>query len=133
MEAYNCYYFQTKSGRSQVEEFIDSLSESACRQYFSKVDLLETFGHKLPAPHAKKIENREKIYELRFSDKAGIIRVLYFFFAGNNIIFTNAFIKKTQKTPKKEIETAISRKKSFLKNKLEKKSVSKHISKLKKK
>jgi len=133
METYNCYYFQATSGRCPVEQFIDSLSESACRQYFSKVDLLETFGHKLPTPHAKKIESKEKIYELRFNDKAGIIRILYFFFDGNNIIFTNAFVKKTQKTPKREIETAINRKKSFLEYKLEKRSVKKHVNKLKKK
>lgn len=133
METYNCYYYQAKSGKCSVEEFIDSLSESSCRQYFSKVDLLETFGHKLPMPHAKKIENKEKIYELRFNDRAGVVRILYFFFDGNNIIFTNAFVKKTQKTPRKEIETAINRKRSFLIYKLEKKSVGKHISKLKKK
>ncbi len=133
MQTYNCYYFQSKSGRCPVEEFIDSLSESACRHYFSKVHLLETFGHKLPMPHAKKIDSKEKIYELRFNDRAGIVRVLYFFFDGNNTILTNAFIKKRQKTPRKEIETAISRKKLFLENKLEKKSASKHVSKLKKK
>jgi len=133
MDTYNCYYYQAKSGKCHVEEFVDSLSESACRQYFAKVDLLETFGHKLPTPHAKKIDNKEKIYELRFNDRGGAVRILYFFFDGNNIIFINAFIKKKQKTPRKEIETAISRKKSFLENKLAKKSVTKHISKLKKK
>jgi len=133
METYNCYYYQASSGRCPVEEFVDSLSEPSCRQYFSKVDLLETFGQQLPTPHAKKIESREKIYELRFNDRAGAVRVLYFFFDGNNIIFTNAFVKKTQKTPRKEIETAIKRKRLFLIYKLEKKSVRKHISKLKKK
>ena len=133
MKICSCYYYQTKSGKCQVEEFIDSLSESSCRQYFSKVDLLETFGQKLPRPHAKKVEKKEKVYELRFSDRGGAIRVLYFFFEGNSAVFTNAFNKKTQKTPKKEIETAINRKKSFLTNKLGKKSVRKHIDKLKKK
>ena len=133
MEKYNCYYYQSKNGRCLVEEFIESLSEASCRQYFAKVNLLETFGHKLPMPHAKKIESKEKIYELRFNDKSGIIRVLYFFFEGNNIIFTNVFVKKTQKTPKKEIEIAIDRKKMFLSYKLEKRTVKKYISKVKKK
>jgi len=31
---------------------------------------------------------------------------LYFFYHGREIILTNGFIKKTQKTPKKEIELA---------------------------
>lgn len=60
MKICSCYYYQTKSGKCQVEEFIDSLSKSSCRQYFSKVDLLETFGQKLPTPHAKKVEKKEK-------------------------------------------------------------------------
>ena len=132
MEIYNCYYFQTQSGRCPVEEFVDSLSESALRQYFSKINLLEAFGRALPMPHAKKIENKEKIYELRFNDRAGIVRILYFFFDGNNIILTNAFAKKTQKTPRREIETAIKRKRLFLAYKIEKKPI-KPADKLKKK
>lgn len=35
-----------------------------------------------------------------------ISRVLYFFVIGKQIILTNGFIKKTQKTPKSEIELA---------------------------
>jgi phage-related protein len=84
-------------------------------------------------PHAKKIESKEKIYELRFNDNNGIIRILYFFFDGNNIIFTNAFVKKRQKTPKKEIEIAISRKKLFLTRNSSKKAVKVHVKKKKNK
>lgn len=34
-------------------------------------------------------------------------RILYFFMEGQKIIFTNGFMKRTQKAPRKEIETAI--------------------------
>ncbi len=44
-----------------------------------------------------------------------ISRVLYFFYVGNKIILTHGFIKKTQKTPREEIEKAKAYRKDFLK------------------
>ena len=41
--------------------------------------------------------------------------VLYFFMEGRRIVFTNGFQKKTQKTPRKEIETAIRYRADYLK------------------
>lgn len=43
------------------------------------------------------------IFEIRAKQGSGITRVLYFFYSGSRIILTNGFVKKTQKTPKKEI------------------------------
>jgi len=48
----------------------------------------------------------EGIFELRIKVGSDISRVLYFFIAGNKIILTNGFIKKTQKTPTAEIDRA---------------------------
>lgn len=95
-----------------VRDFVDSLDIVAQRKFFYKVELLEEFGKSLPEPHTKHLE--DGIYELRFKSSAGAIRVLYFFFIGSKIILTNAFKKKTQKTPKKEIELAKQRRKTYL-------------------
>ncbi len=46
------------------------------------------------------------IFELRAKVGSNISRVLYFFVVGRKIIITNGFVKKTQKTPKNEIELA---------------------------
>lgn len=113
MANYVCYYFITESGKSPVEEFIDSLDYKTQRKFFFKKGLLEEFGHKLPYPHAKYIG--EEIYELRFEGREETIRVLYFFYHKNEIIFTNGFIKKSNKTPAREKELAFERKKAFLK------------------
>ncbi|OQX80948.1 MAG: hypothetical protein B6D56_03910 [Candidatus Omnitrophica bacterium 4484_70.1] len=112
MGNFKCYYYKTKEGKSPVEEFIDSLDKKTQLKFFYKKELLEEFGHKLPSPHAKYIG--DNIFELRFKGIEGQIRVLYFFFYKNTIIFTNGFIKKTKKIPKREKQVAINRRKEFL-------------------
>jgi len=84
---YICFYFTTEAGKAPVEEFIDSLDYSTQRKFFFKKGLLEEFGQRLPYPHAKYIG--DDIYELRFEGKEGTIRVLYFFYHKDEIIFTN--------------------------------------------
>jgi len=74
--------------------------------------LLEEFGHKLPQPHAKYLG--DSIFELRFSGVEGSVRVLYFFFHQDKAILTNGFLKKNNRTPKREKELAIERRKTFL-------------------
>ena len=55
-------------------------------------------------PYSKHLS--EGIFELRAKVGSDITRVLYFFYVERHIILTNGFIKKTQKTPPKEIERA---------------------------
>ena len=55
-------------------------------------------------PYSEELE--DGIFELRAKVGSDISRVLYFFVVGRKIILTNGFIKKTQKTPKSEIELA---------------------------
>lgn len=104
--------YLVKGKRKPAKEFIDSLDIWTQRKFFVKKELLEAFGHKLPEPHAKYL--KDGIFELRFSGKEGKIRVLYFFFHEDKAIFTNGFIKKTQKIPKKQLKIAIKDRKSFL-------------------
>lgn len=112
MAPYRSFYFTADSGDSPVETFIDSLDYKTQRKFFFKVGLLEEFGPKLPYPHSRYIG--DDIFELRFEGIEGAIRVLYFCFYKDEVIFTNGFIKKSNKTPKKERELAIERKRLFL-------------------
>jgi phage-related protein len=80
-------------------------------KFFFVVELLEEFGRELPFPHAKYIG--DEIFELRFESLQGAIRVLYFFFDGEKAVLTNGFIKKSNKTPPKEKETAIGRRENY--------------------
>lgn len=54
------------------------------------------------------------IFEIRAKVGSDIARVLYFFVIGKKIVLTNGFIKKTQKTPKNEIESAKKYRNDFL-------------------
>lgn len=112
MAPYRCFYYTTESGDSPVEKFINSLDYKTQRKFFFKAGLLEEFGPRLPYPHAKYID--DDIYELRFEGFEGTIRVLYFFFHKDEIIFTNGFIKKSNKTPKNEKGLALERRRLFL-------------------
>jgi len=114
MALYTTYYFQAESGRIPVKEFINSLDDRTQRKFFYVRALLEEFGYRLPLPHAKHIG--DEIFELRFSGAVGSIRILYFFFHRESIVFTNGFIKKSNRLPKKEKIIAIERMKVFLEN-----------------
>ena len=70
---------------------------------------------KVPKQYFKKLINTDEIWEVRVSVGKNIFRLLGFFQGNNLIILTNAFQKKTQKTPKSMIKIAEQRKKEYLK------------------
>lgn len=55
------------------------------------------------------------IFELRFHIATNTVRVLYFFFSGNNPIITSGFINKIQKTPQQEIKLERTFRQDFVK------------------
>lgn len=113
MQEYTCIFYETIiDGRKPAEEFIESLEQDTQDKFILKQQLLQDFGPQLRYPHTDSLG--EGIFELRFKGKEGQIRVLFFFFYGKRIIFTNGFVKKTPKTPRKEIELALKRRSDFL-------------------
>ena len=72
------------------------------------VELIETFGlERLPAKYTKHLEDR--IWEFRLKGTNGIARALYVTVHGKRIIVVRVFTKKTEKTPRREIELALRR------------------------
>ncbi|MBI3793542.1 MAG: type II toxin-antitoxin system RelE/ParE family toxin [Nitrospinae bacterium] len=72
-----------------------------------QIMLLTEFGVMLKEPYSRQVQG--KIRELRTSGKVGEIRILYFPHKDKTFVLLNAFVKKTPKTPQKEIETAVKR------------------------
>ena len=90
---------------SSLEEFIENLEQSTIAKVLRIIDLLEEFGGKLGMPYAKKI--RIDVFELRIRGKQEV-RILYGFHKGK-IVLLHGFVKKSQKIPPKEIQTALTK------------------------
>ena len=68
------------------------------------IQALQDMGISLRMPLSESLE--DGIFELRAKVGTNISRVMYFFVIGNRAVLTHGFIKKTQKTPPREIERA---------------------------
>ena len=100
----NIEFYDLPDGSQPAMDFMDTLDSKMRAKMIRAVDLLEKYGHMLRPPESKELD--DGIMELRVSFGNNITRMLYFFFVGNTAVLTNGFVKKTQKTPKKEIELA---------------------------
>ena len=75
------------------------------------------FEKQVPKKFFKYLRNTDGIYEVRVLTTFKSIRILCFQDEGNLVILTNCFIKKSQKTPRKEIKLAERLKKEYLREK----------------
>jgi len=69
--------------------------------------IVQTGLESLSEPHVKHLEG--KLWELRLTGRDGIARALYVTAIGRRVVVVRAFVKKTQKTPRAEIELALRR------------------------
>ena len=106
---YNVEFYETQDGKSQLWEFLEDLRIKAAtskdariqhKQASLYIELLQQNGTRLNENITKHLE--DGIWELR----PGNNRVFYFFFQDNTFVLLHQFRKKTQKTPKREIEKA---------------------------
>lgn len=102
MQGFEVEFFEKEDGAFPAEEFILSQEPKMRAKIFRMLELLEHFGNNLREPYSKSLT--DGIYELRIKQGKNITRILYFFVICKKIILTNGFTKKTQKTPKKEID-----------------------------
>lgn len=79
---------------------------------FRLIELLELKGNELREPYSKALD--DGIFELRAKQGSDISRILYFFVVGNRVILTNGFVKKSRKTPIRELDLAKKRRVDFL-------------------
>lgn len=107
-------FYKTDSGNSPAQEFIDSLSDKQAKKVAWVLRLVRDL-ETTPTKYFKKLINSDDIWEVRVQMGGNIFRLLGFFDEPQLIILTNGFQKKSQKTPKHEIELAKSRKQCYLK------------------
>lgn len=106
---FNIEFYSTADGVSELWNFLDELQKKASRnkdariqhkQLVQYIQLLEDHGTRLGENITKPLD--DGIWELR----PGNNRVLYFFHKDNTYVLLHHFRKKTQKTPRREIEKA---------------------------
>ena len=97
------FYRQT-SGACPVEDFLDSLGGKQAQKVGWVLQLVRTLPRP-PKQYFKKLVGTD-IWEVRTEFGGNAFRLLGFFDGENLIILASGFAKKTQKTPKQEIETA---------------------------
>lgn len=110
-------FYEDRNGQSEIYSQIKRLAELSIKskdariqfkQITLHIELLKLQGTRLPNNITKHIT--DDIWELR----PGNNRVLYFYYKDNKFVLLHMFRKKTQKTPKSEIEKAIREKNDFL-------------------
>jgi len=75
--------------------------------------LIEDMGlERVGEPHAKHLDG--PVWEMRLKGRTGISRALYVVATGRRVVIVRVFIKKTQKTPRHEIDLALTRAKAIL-------------------
>lgn len=103
-------FYQKDNGDVPVYDFLVSLSPKLRAKAFSDIELLKKHGSELREPYVKPIKGKKncKLYELRIKFSSDIARIFYFTYINNKYVLLHGFIKKTTKTPEREIDRALS-------------------------
>ena len=97
-------YYETPAGRSPVEEFLIALPEETRLEIADALVLLES-GHRLEMPLNRNLSSiRSGLHELRFRDRSGQVRVIYFIKKEEAIYLIHGFRKKTRTIPQRELD-----------------------------
>jgi len=96
-----------------VDSEIEDLPEDM-RQRLARIAKLieEKSVERVGEPHVKHVEGR--LWEMRLKGRSGISRALYVTALGQRVVIVRAFVKKTEKIPRREIDLALTRAKSIL-------------------
>lgn len=104
---YSIRFYKDKDGREPLKEYLKELgakSDKNSRINFNKIrdyiKILSEYGTRAGEPYVKHLDG--EIWELRPLRN----RILFFAYDGKQYILLSHFIKRTQKTPKREIEKA---------------------------
>ncbi len=101
-------YYSTK-----VQEQIIELPDTLAARYIVLTRRMLAIGPNLGEPHTKPMGSG--LFELRLKGAEGIARVFFCMLIGKRIVVLHSFIKKTDRTPKRELEIAQDRMKEIKK------------------
>jgi phage-related protein len=106
---FDVIFFEAESGNQPAREYIKGLSKDDKRIVGADIRIVQN-SFPVGLPLVRKIKPR--LWEIRSDIKDGISRV-FFTFINEEIILLHGIVKKTQKTPPREIDVASERIKEF--------------------
>lgn len=114
---FHIVFYRGKDGNSEIVDFLDELQKKGKTSKTDRVNrikilaylqALKEYGTHIGQPIVKHIEG--SLWELRPLKN----RIFFFFWKDDTFVLLHHFVKKSQKTPDKEIEKALLRQKDFL-------------------
>ena len=91
-----------------MEAELNALPADQIARFLRIGDLIQVLGlERVGEPHVKHIEG--PLWEMRLNGRDGISRALYVVARPKRVVVVRVFVKKTQKTPRREIELALKR------------------------
>ncbi len=95
------------NGKSPAEDFLGELDDKTVAKIYKIIERLEDEG-RLLFPHARKLEGYKGLWEMRVSSRRGAVRIFYIYWERDTVLLVSGFVKKSQKTPSRELERAVS-------------------------
>jgi phage-related protein len=94
----------------RLEDWLETIPADVKAKILRIVDMLVEYGPtNVREPYVKHLEGHKKLYEIRAKGKDGIGRVFYFTWYGEKIILLHGFMKRSMKTPHREIDVSVQR------------------------
>jgi len=91
---------------------LDDIPEDMQGRFLRISGMLESFGPaEVGMPHVRHLE--DELWEMRMRGRDGIARAIYFSAKGHRLVVVRVFVKKTEKTPRREIDLAHTRVQEF--------------------
>lgn len=98
--------------KNYFEDFFVEQRDKVKEKIIWTLGLIEEI-EKIPETYLKHLENTEGLFEIRVQQGSDIFRIFCFFDEGQLVVLANGFQKKTQRTPKREMEKAEKIKKEY--------------------
>lgn len=106
-------FYTTVDGKCPIRDFLDSLPGKVAQKVTWVLRLLEDLEI-VPVSYFKKLTGSKGIWECRIQFGSNAYRLFCFFANGDVVVLTHGIVKKSQKTPKHELERAKTYRQDFL-------------------
>lgn len=103
--------YRTPQSERPVRDFLMKLSENARAKVAAALEMLARLGNRLRLPMSRSLGSG--LFEIRVKHPEGPFRIMYCFRPGRLIVLLHAFVKKTEQTPKEDLDLAKARKREL--------------------